>query len=739
MKKVLSCILILIFAAALALVGFVLLKHKFLSAPQEKPYLSNTEVTHSSNEAELISKSEYEDIVFLQFKIGDIRNCFIQTVTSPFRNTEGLKSYTFTASDISSTTIKRGLSKSISTTESIKLTQSDSSSLSWEISGKNGITEKIGLEMKPLSAGVQKSFEIAAKVGMTNTHATAEEIAQSATESNSSDEQIQTLNQRLLQYTMEYNMSECPKDLFYALCIVANVEIYQVVAYNRADQEFFTTYFYANIPDEIGIQMLTSEDISFGIPEKYQLSPITEISIEMFQDANPERKTIEVDLRNVHTFKEADGKPIDIDISQTSFHHQNYDISSGVFKVYGSEDYFDVDKYIFRGMYGMKDERGNIIKNRIAGFSIEIYSTHDIEIVFENMAFLGAEGKPAIYCNSSVGRNITVTLNSSGLGNVIFGSDGKNSTEDSCAGEDGMPAIQIERLILSGNKYLEIRGGDGGDGVDGIGYDINSYGSANGHGEAGSSGGNGGAAVNCKELTIKEGAQVSLTGGNGGKSGDGGDGKGSKASGNPRAGSGGDGATGANGGSAIKSEILTIEARCSVILYSGDGARGGDGGHGGNAANQDSRDNGGHGGHGGAGGSSGYCLEVDKVNSEVLIICVPGQAGDGGNGGDGGISWQNVNFWEQNYGGDGGNGARGGDCRISKTRTDMISVSGQCNAGEGGRGGIGGDCPENGGYNGGRHGGATGAGGDGGDIINGDKIISGTSGEGQEGGKGARQ
>lgn len=738
MKKVLSYILILVFAAALALVGFVLLRHKFLSSPQEKPYLACTEVASSSNEAELISKSEYGDIVFLQFKIGDIRNCFIQTVTSPFRNTEGLKSYTFTASDISSTTIKRGLSKSISTTESIKLTQSDSSSLSWEISGKDGITGKIGLEMKPFSKGIQNSFGIAAKVGMTNTHATAEEIAQSATESNSSDEQIQTLNQRLLQYTMEYNMSECPRDLFYALCIVADVEVYQVIAYDRADQEFFTTYFYANIPDEIGIQMLTSDDISFGIPEKYQLSPITEISVEMFQDANPERKTVEVDLRSVHTFEEVDGKPVDIDISQT-FHHQNYDISSGVFKVYGSEDYFDVDKYIFRGMYGMKDEKGNIIKNRIAGFSIEVYSTHDIEIVFENMAFLGADGKPSIYCHSGIDENIIVTLTSSGLGNVIFGSDGKSSMEAPCAGEDGMPAIQIERLVLSGNKRLELHGGDGGNGIDGIGYDINSYGSANGHGEAGSSGGNGGAAVDCKELTIKEGAQVSFVGGNGGKSGDGGDGRGSDDYDKPRAGSGGDGATGANGGSAIKSEILTIEAQCSVILYSGDGARGGDGGHGGNAANQHSRDDGGHGGHGGAGGPSGYCLEVDKVNSEVLIICVPGQAGDGGNGGDGGISWQNVNFWENNYGGDGGNGARGGDCRISKISTGLISISGQCNAGEGGRGGTGGDCPGNGGYSGGRHGGATGSGGDGGDIINGSEIVSGTSSEGQEGGKGARQ
>lgn len=297
-----------------------------------------------------------------------------------------------------------------------------------------------------------------------------------------------------------------------------------------------------------------------------------------------------------------------------------------------------------------------------------IYYTGDVEI-----GIRAINGPCSISCESECPINVKKLSIKVDSELTVTASDGTAYNADGYAG------ITSENFNILGNGKLIVIGGNG--------YGWSSY-------NNGKNGGNGGVAVNAKQLSIEDNCLVKLSGGNGGNGAKGVTGetglagqKGNNESQGPDSyyeydgrpgGTGGPGkvgGVGGNGGSAIATERTpTIAKGVQLYLNSGNGGNGGNGGtggtggKGGNGGDDDgfsfiwwgdmSGGAGGRGGYGGAGGEGGVGGKkgiIATLNGEVLTVpCVYAEEGeDGVNGNKGATGTMGANG-SHGYAGAGG-------------------------------------------------------------------------------------
>ncbi|MBD5086863.1 MAG: hypothetical protein HDT32_05875 [Clostridiales bacterium] len=261
-------------------------------------YLSSTVVEQATTEvldglgkktvqAKLVNSQKDGDLMYLEFNIGKIKNCFIQTVSTAMYNDQGLSKYTFTQQEVKSETIAKGISNSISTTKSTSFTTSVESTLSWKIgtSLSSTVSAEVGVNVGIVEskAGVSQTCAIATEAGYEISAGMSEEIAKSVTDQTTESYNVSQIIETTNSATWEYDMSKYEEKYWYVLALVADIEVYQIVAYNTNSREFYTSYFVAEIANNKGgVKMFSSDSTAFNIKEEYQLEPITEINIEKY-------------------------------------------------------------------------------------------------------------------------------------------------------------------------------------------------------------------------------------------------------------------------------------------------------------------------------------------------------------------------------------------------------------------------------------------------------------------------
>lgn len=618
MKKLL-CTLFIVMIIPITLVGCG--QQESSVSDEAEHYLASTIAVQAFDERK-IEEEKYEasliqpvssqtigDTVFLRYKIGSISGCFIQHATTPVYNDRGLNTMEFTTGSLTAQTVSDGISNSISTSSSVSLTNESATNISWNVTDSSTTTQKnsvsVNVSLFDGGVGANNSYEVAFQSGHSESQGgsvsqiSSETIADEATRSSNKSYNVDDLKQKVQQTKLVYDMNAYQKNRYYSLALLAEVEIYQIIAYSNITGNFYTSYFTASIESEsVALRMVYSETEKFEITPEYKIHPITEVSV------TPEGKKVEVDLSEYNEYYVADLK---------NFEHIYYDQQTSIFTAYGSINGTNVDKYIFRGNYQQPDLLGRYVETSFKGLSIRVFSEHDIELVFENISFSATNGLPAIYLDDGIkNKDIVVTITGMGGQNIIVG----NNAQD--CNEDGGVAISIPHLIFKGDAELYIAGGNGADSPSYL-----------------KDASDGGAAVISKDIVVENGALLSLCGGSGGNGNNGIDGQdGSngadigwfKGTGKSRPGGDGQqgtrGSNGGNSGSSVVCDNIAVKTGSKILctsLTSGSGGHGGGGGSGGHGGTNNWwwGYKGGHPGSGADGGDAG--LTGDSGNAYLLL------------------------------------------------------------------------------------------------------------------------
>lgn len=236
-------------------------------------------------EAEFMYAYDIGDIRFLQYRIGEIENCFVQTLMTPIQNIVGLEKILYETTNLTSASISKGISNSISTTKSVSIAESEKETLSWDFTKGTEVSTstKVGVEvgMVPGEAEVSASINTAYTEGESKENATSTEISNGVVEETNNSFNMQELTEMGQSISFELNMEKMQKGLFYALCLVADVDIYQVIGYNVITGELYTTYFMSCMQSNTAMTVLSSKNASFEVTPEYHISPISEINIEL--------------------------------------------------------------------------------------------------------------------------------------------------------------------------------------------------------------------------------------------------------------------------------------------------------------------------------------------------------------------------------------------------------------------------------------------------------------------------
>lgn len=265
---------------------------------------------------------------------------------------------------------------------------------------------------------------------------------------------------------------------------------------------------------------------------------------------------------------------------------------NGVLTVMPKYNFVPVKKILIQGRYGKENSNGMVINAIIDGLSIKLSDQFrsNVEIEFENVGIIGAEGISAVDLSECDGISETILIFTgkntiSSKGNSITAVEsaskktviksGKNSrlVVTGAAGisssPDGGNAIQANNLYIQGDIELSINGGKG----------LNGEAGADGYrqsmGQYGQKGGAGGHGIICNSLSIEAPlSDILISGGSGGSGGKSGE---SKLGGWKLWEKGVDGPDGGDGGSCIVArQKPSIEAD---ITYSpGLGGNGGSAG-----------------------------------------------------------------------------------------------------------------------------------------------------------------
>lgn len=480
-----------------------------------------------------------------------------------------------------------------------------------EISREDSV--KLSAEVEGLGVKVGGAYTTTHKLTESISATTSETVAWSVDWGSVTSESNGCVDSYLQSYSEGYeetvNFTESAgfkKGNYYKMTFCEQLISYGVLIYDVANDSYSISYQQMLSEDDPIRIWEESEDGTFEYSVANNLYFDVDKAIEFVKNnkVNEVNNELVVDLSTCYGYESAD---------LSNFSHDYYDATTGVFTAYGAYEGKRIDTYIFRGAYGLADNKGRVIETKIDNFSIRIIAEHNINIVLENMNCEGAVGNASIYrdVEGSKNKQFNDKITSQGIKNIIIA---KNSADN----VDGQNCVNMDTLTIVGNAKLELYGGNGGNG---------SGGGANGR--------NGGSGIVCNNLTIAENTELFIYGGNGGNGAigyngnygyDGAKGNGAQANGGGSADAsngnrGGDGGRGGNGGNggcgspAIRTNNIILNSG-NVTLKSGNGGHGGDGGRGGN------------GGRGGDGGD-------DDVKG-IFNTNKPGNGGDGGNGGSGG-------------------------------------------------------------------------------------------------------
>ncbi len=627
--------------------------------------------------AELINSTVIEDIMFLEYNIGRIENCFIEAITQPQYQDGAFIEYNRTESNWTAQTVSVGIGNAISKTDSKSTTTSKTEENSKKITWGFGIGASLGKNVKLVdklsenstSGGLTGNLNHSVDKYWSEEETTSETIANSTTTSSNEEYTLDMTTEESVTDFYRYDFTKYQPGYFYALCLVADIEVYQVIAYNIGTGELVSSYFVSVLDgNKVSRKVLASETAAFTVMPDYQLSPITEVTVDL-ADSKDIGKVVEVNMEDCYTYESA---------SLDGFSHANFNPDTGVFMAHGADGRRVVKKYIFNGAScGATDINGQKVRTQLDGFSVCVTSEHDIELCFVNMDFISVDGKPAVYLNERTeNKTQTITISSSGYGANIYGKNGNTA--------DGCSAIEIPNLVLAGTGIkFSITGGNGTAAT-----------------QNGANGYNGGVGIIADTLTVDTTSELIIIGGNGGDGGNGSDGYGYGYQGDREAtyhgNDGGDGGDGGDGSCAISTKYFELKKNATAKLQSGNGGNGGVGGDGGDGSSTGEWGyQGGNGGNGGNGGDGGNCYSAYYVETKETISgnisFVIGQAGIGGAGGDRGsagcgekawydrVNSESANDW---YGSNGAYGNKGADgvvlnyviALLTRECTDIIAI-----------------------------------------------------------------
>lgn len=234
-------------------------------------YQENMVVMSANNDAERVQTQQEGNLIYLQYKLGEIKECYVQNVTTPIYNDGSIKKITYQESALTSETISEGFTRTISTSKSTTITGTSSATVSC----------KIGVNF----AVIPRGASVISTIGSSFTNSNSESRAQSTTETINRAYDVSKLQQETHGMIAEFDMSSYEIGYYYALAFVADVNVYQVIVYDAVAEEFYTTYFVSEIANTNKcIKMISAKTTSFEIDESKQLKPITEINKELFED-----------------------------------------------------------------------------------------------------------------------------------------------------------------------------------------------------------------------------------------------------------------------------------------------------------------------------------------------------------------------------------------------------------------------------------------------------------------------
>ena len=267
-------------------------KTGYLQSTEVKQAVGKTNMeTGEKEEAKLVNAKVVNNIRFLQYSIGEIKNCFLQTVTSPVYNDgKGLERLIYEKGKVTSHSISNAVGNSISESNTIEVSEGSSVTYTWDLNANAHASKEdsINMNVDLLSANstISKSFDLAASYNKVEQSYSSQEISQGVAEASYKNMDITTLEESWDSTTFEFDMTKYEEGYYYALCLVADIEVYQIVAYNIVSLEFYTSYFATNISgNNTALRMLSAPDASFTISPDYQLSPIEGISVDTSGDS----------------------------------------------------------------------------------------------------------------------------------------------------------------------------------------------------------------------------------------------------------------------------------------------------------------------------------------------------------------------------------------------------------------------------------------------------------------------
>lgn len=290
-KRVIICILSL-----LLMLNIVACSQSDATAEAAGYYMEDIVTAQAKAGAQLVNENTVGNIKYLTYYIGKISNFYVQPIMTPIYYDGSQTTLSYTERQVTSTTISNGISKAISTTESKSLTNSDKKTYEWSFategeigtSGGSSITAgaEVGVDVGIYSGSASLSGTvygtIETKIATTASTSGSSSVESSSTLSESVTEEINNsydtseYAESTKEVSTQFDVSNYEKNHYYALSLLANIDVYQVLVY-YSTSDSVETFFVSKIKGN-AIKMLYSDSMEFEIEADYQLTPITEIS-----------------------------------------------------------------------------------------------------------------------------------------------------------------------------------------------------------------------------------------------------------------------------------------------------------------------------------------------------------------------------------------------------------------------------------------------------------------------------
>ena len=572
------------------------------------------------------------------FKIGSIENVPLHCYQNILHDGITERKFSVSSTEIQNSQISYSKTKTVNNAVSAEVSANIAAKVQMETGATAGT----------VSANAKTSLEssISTICGETYSHLTSENVQN---QFNIAIENMTTTEQIL--------GSDAPKG-YYRRAIICECDVYITVVCNLKENTYAFEYSMlvkdgTIIPDAL----LYSETQSLKGPQENLLSFDFEIldTVDLFDNLDSSEEIVyEIDLSQFFKYNSQE-KDCNLDFKNvynaSSDAIKYYDPNTGIFMLNSSINNKEIDKYIIKGGYGLRDSNGRTNNTILNNLSFCIFSTHDITIEFSSMAFQAANQRSAVFLDAGSENDISITILSTGSSNII-----KGSTADS---EDKYAAIwlsDVKKVSVEGYADLSVYGA------------AESYPSTTISKEEAKNGyevKDGGVGFCTSNLIVDmTEAKLLIQGGNGKTAPD--------RIANDNGGNDSDGRNGFNGGhggNGLVASTLTVKhGNCQIIA--GNGGNGGAASEG-NGALWDHK----RGGNGGNGGNGGTGIVADSVRIEEGYLSVTG--GNGGNGGmRGGI--------HDNEFGKAGNQGKGGLGALAITQS--CGTFGSCSTSNGANG-----------------------------------------------------